>query len=84
MIADSKTKKTPIQQKAKLFEQLKDIKNKIADFDDQRAKKIATLAKRYKLIDLSNAIIEKEFKTIRDRYKKELNTAHLDVGKKNS
>lgn len=82
----AKQKKSPIEQKAKLVEQLKDIENKIAQFDEQRAGKIAGLAKRFRLVDLSDDILEKEFKSLRDKYKKEQDATqvHLDDSKKNS
>lgn len=82
----AKQKKSPIEQKTKLVEQLKEIENKIAQFDEQRANKIAGLAKRFRLVDLSDDLLEKEFKNLRDKYKKEQDAAqaHLDGSKKNS
>ncbi len=82
----TKQQKNPIEQKAKLVEQLKEIENKIAHFDEQRSNKIALLAKRLHLVDLSDDILEKEFKIIREKYKKEQSATqpHLDKVKKNS
>lgn len=82
----AKQKKNPIQQKEKLVEQLKDIEKKIADFDNQRATKIGNLAKRYRLVDLSDDILEKEFKSIRDKCKKDndLSFSSISESKKKS
>ena len=81
-----KQKKSPVEQKAKLMEQLKEAENKIANFDLQRAAKVGNLAKRYKLTDLSDDILNKEFKEIREKYKntQDAMLANLDEGKKNS
>lgn len=81
-----KKNKNPIEQKSKLIEQLKEIESKIAQFDKQRSDKIASLAKKHHLVDLSDDLLEKEFKIIRDKYKKEHDAtlSKLDGGKKNS
>ena len=62
-------KKNPLEQKAKLVAQLETIQKKIESVDEVRANKIAQLSKRFRLVDLSDGILEKEFKTIRDKYK---------------
>lgn len=82
----AKQKKSPIEQKAKLVDQLKEIEKKIADFDNQRASKIGNLAKRYRLVDLSDDILEKELKIIRDKYKdkNDSSLANMDESKKKS
>ncbi len=82
----AKQKKSPIEQKAKLVDQLKEIEKKIADFDNQRATKIGNLAKRYRLVDLSDDILEKELKAIRDKYKDKNDSSltNMDEGKKKS
>ncbi len=82
----AKQKKTPVEQKEKLVEQLREIEKKIADFDQQRAIKIGNLAKRYHLVDLSDDILEKELKAIRDKYQNENATslANTDKRKKKS
>lgn len=82
----AKQKKTPVEQKAKLIDQLKEIEKKIADFDTQRASKIGTLAKRHGLINLSDSILEKEFKSLRDKYKdnQDATLSNMDDSKKNS
>ncbi len=81
-----KKRKSPVEQKAKLVEQLKDIEKKIADFDKTRAVQVGNLAKRFRIIDLSNDVLEKEFKTIRDKYQNNKDPAqpHLDESKKKS
>ncbi len=82
----TKQKKTPVEQKAKLVDQLKEIEKKIAEFDTQRASKIGNLAKRYRLIDLSDEILENEFKGLRDKYKdnQDATLSNMDDGKKKS
>jgi hypothetical protein len=82
----TKVKIAPNAQKAKLLDQLKEIKTKLAEFDGQRAAKVGSLAKQFRLIDLSDDILEKEFKAIRDKYKDELSaqSSALDDSKKNS
>lgn len=81
-----KQKKTPVEQKAKLVVQLKEIEKKIVDFDKQRAVKVGNLAKRYRLTDLSDSLLEQEFKRLRDKYKQEQGAAlsNRDKGKKKS
>lgn len=64
----AKPKTDPVEQKAKLMAQLKTIESKIAQFDEVRASKVASLAKHYRLIDLSDAVLEKEFARLRDQY----------------
>lgn len=82
----SKAKVSPHEQKAKIMEQLKELEAKLVDFDNQRAMKVGQLAKRYQLIDLSDTILEKEFKAIKDKYAVELagQQNNLDESKKNS
>jgi len=82
----AKAKVTPIDQKTKLLEQMKELEEKIAHFDNQRAVKIATLAKRYQLVDLDDTTLETEFKTIRDKYQESQSgqLEPLDESKKNS
>ena len=82
----AKQKKSPIEQKSKLVDQLKEIEKKIADFDNQRAAKIGNLAKRYRLVDLSDDILEEELKIIRDKYKDNTDSAlaNMDESKKKS
>ncbi|PIR10215.1 MAG: hypothetical protein COV52_09660 [Gammaproteobacteria bacterium CG11_big_fil_rev_8_21_14_0_20_46_22] len=82
----AKQKKSPVDQKAKLVDQLKEIEKKIADFDKQRASKVGSLAKRYRLIDLSDDILEKEFKGLRDKYKNDQDAtlSNMDDTKKKS
>lgn len=77
--------KNPLEQKSKLIEQLKDIENKLAQFDKQRASKVSMLAKKHHLIDLSDDILETEFKAIHEKHKtKNPSLPQLDDGKKNS
>ena len=82
----AKKVKNPVEQKEKLVEQLKDIEQKIAQFDEKRAMKIASIAKRLKIVDLADNIIEAEFKAIRDKYQSQQDAtlATSDEGKKNS
>lgn len=81
-----KQKKSPAEQKAKLVSQLKAIEKKIVDFDNQRAIQIGNLAKRYRLVDLSDEILEKELKAIYDKYKRTHDPllTNMDADKKKS
>lgn len=82
----AKIKINPLEQKAKLLEQMKDLETKLAEFDKQRADKIGSLAKKFRLVDLADDILEHEFKTIREKYSlaKSPSSAHLDQTQKKS
>jgi hypothetical protein len=82
----AKTKKTPVEQKAKLFEQLKELESKINKFDSARAQIVGNIAKKHQLTDLSDEVLEKEFKSIKEKYKSIIDAtlSTLDSGKKNS
>lgn len=85
MATDRKKQKDPLEQKASLIKQLKDIETKIADFDKQRAKKVAALATQHRLVDLSDDLLEQEFKLIREKHQASLtHPQSQDDGKKNS
>lgn len=56
------------EQKEKLLLKIKKIQTKIDALENQRADKIQKLAKKFKLLDLDDAIIEKEFLLIREKY----------------
>ena len=60
---------SPFEQKKKLLEQHKSIQAKLAEFDTKRTAVVGNLARRYKLIDLADDILEQEFKALRDKYK---------------
>ncbi len=81
-----KVKKDPVDQKAKLVEQLKEIEQKIADFDEQRASKVATLAKKYRIVDINDDILNAEFKALRDKHLNTQDVARsaMDAGQKKS
>lgn len=80
-----KKQKNPLEQKASLIKQLKDIETKIADFDKQRAKKVAVLAIQHRLVDLSDDLLGQEFKSIREKYQASLTHSQPQGdGKKNS
>jgi hypothetical protein len=57
-----------VLQKEKLMAQLKDIESKLQNLDKQRAEKIAKLAKKHKITDLDDSIIEREFIELRKKY----------------
>lgn len=78
--------KTPQEQKEKLLAQLKEVENKIESFNKARAQKIATMAKKFNLVDLPNEILEKEFKAIKSKYKdsQQNRMENLDKTKKKS
>jgi len=81
-----KNKVSPINQKARLLEQIKELQGKVEGFDNQRANKVAALAKRYHLIDLDDETLDKELKAIRDKYRDNQTgqLSPMDEGKKNS
>lgn len=54
--------------KQALLEQMKKIQSKIDNIEKQRAEKINKLAKKFKLYDLDDKIIEREFSLIKDKY----------------
>ncbi len=64
-------KKSPLELKAKLLEELEAAQAKVARFDEQRANKVAALAKKYRLVDLADSVLETEFKALGQRYKAE-------------
>lgn len=72
-----------IDKKEKLLERLKDIQSKINNLENQRAEKIGKFAKKFRLFDLSDELIEKEFSFIKDKYFPSTNTMPLDSAKKN-
>ena len=76
----------PADKKAKLVSQLKDLEKKIAEFDNVRAKKVGSMAKKYKLTDLSDNIIDQEFKAIKEKYKntQTYKMENIDQNKKKS
>ena len=79
------SKKSPAEQKATLIEKLKDIKGQISNFDKQRTLKVGNLSKKFRLIDLPNSILEKEFKAIGEKYKEQLSSLSvINNVKKNS
>ena len=79
------SKKSPAEQKATLIEKLKDIKGQISNFDKQRTSKVGNLSKRFRLIDLPDSILEKEFKAISEKYKDQLRSLSvINNLKKNS
>jgi len=62
------------------------LKLKLLILINSALKKVGHLAKKYRLIDLSDDILNSEFKTIRDKYKKQPNTPaqRTHPAKKNS
>lgn len=74
-------KKTPEEQKAALINQLTLAKKRVAEFDNTRADKIGNLAKRYRLIDLTDDILIAEFKAIQAKYKDQRDTMDSGVKK---
>ncbi len=61
-------KPNPQEQKAKLLEQKKELEKKIAEFDTRRAAAVGVLAKRYQLTDLTDDILETEFKSLSEKH----------------
>ncbi len=67
-----------------LLEQIKKIQYKIDAIEKQRADKINKLAKKFKLLDLEDEIIEKEFSLISQKYSSLIEKSpQTDVIKKN-
>jgi hypothetical protein len=67
-----------------LLDQIKKIQSKIYNIEKQRAEKINKLAKKFKLLDLDDEIIEKEFSLIKEKYASVIeNSPQTDVIKKN-
>ena len=67
-----------------LLEQIKKIQYKIDAIEKQRADKINKLAKKFKLLDLEDEIIEKEFSLISQNYSSLIEKSpQTDVIKKN-
>lgn len=66
--------KSPVvtDKKQVLLDQLKRIQSKIDNIEKQRAEKITKLAKKFKLFDLDDQIIEKEFSLIKEKYQSAL------------
>lgn len=78
--------KAPVvnHKKQVLIDQIKKIQSKIDAIEHQRAEKINKLAKKFKLLDLDDEIIEKEFSLIKDKYSSTLNkSTETDPVKKN-
>lgn len=55
--------------KQALLDQLNKIQSKLDNIDKQRAEKITKLAKKFKLLDLDEKIIEHEFSLIKEKYR---------------
>lgn len=51
-----------------LVDQIKKIQLKIDAIENQRVAKVVRLAKKFKLLDLSDEILEKEFSLVKDKY----------------
>lgn len=68
MTKPTKLTKPVTDKKEMLLEQLKKIQSKIDNLDTQRADKINKLAKKHKLFDLSDSVLEKEFALIKEKY----------------
>lgn len=67
-----------------LLDQLKRIQSKIDNIEKQRAEKITKLAKKFKLFDLDDKIIEQEFSLIKEKYQATLEkNQNIDDIKKN-
>ena len=67
-----------------LLDQIKKIQSKIDAMEKLRADKINKLAKKFKLLDLDDEIIEKEFSLIKEKYASSLEKSQQeDVAKKN-
>lgn len=78
--------KNPVasDKKQVLLDQIKKIQSKIDAIEKQRADKINKLAKKFKLLDLEDEIIEKEFSLIKEKYSSVLEKSQqTDVIKKN-
>ena len=78
--------KNPIasDKKQVLLDQIKKIQSKIDAIEKQRADKINKLAKKFKLLDLEDEIIEKEFSLIKEKYSSVLEKSpQTDAIKKN-
>ncbi|HAU0369104.1 TPA: hypothetical protein JBF73_07795 [Legionella pneumophila] len=78
--------KNPVvtDKKQVLLDQIKKIQSKIDAMEQQRADKINKLAKKFKLLELDDEIIEKEFSLIRDKYSESLEQSRQDYAiKKN-
>lgn len=70
-------KLSPQEQKTKLLEEKKKLEQRIAEFDTRRAAAVGMLAKKYKLTDLSDEVLETEFKAIQVRHQHEVaSTSH--------
>lgn len=67
-----------------LLVKLSKIQSKLENIDKQRAEKITKLAKKFKLLDLDEKIIEQEFSLIKEKYLSASdNNARQDPIKKN-
>ncbi|MBA2649170.1 MAG: hypothetical protein H0U75_06130 [Legionella sp.] len=64
------TNKAPVtnDKKQVLVEQIKKIQSKIDALENQRVEKINKLAKKFKLLELDDEILEKEFSLIKEKY----------------
>lgn len=64
------TNKAPVinDKKQVLLDQIKKIQSKIDAIEKQRVEKINKLAKKFKLLDLEDEILEKEFSLIKEKY----------------
>lgn len=70
--------------KQALLDQLSKIQSRLDNLDKQRAEKITKLAKKYKLLELDETIIEAEFSLIKEKHLSVIEqNANLDPVKKN-
>ncbi|CAM4500382.1 MAG: hypothetical protein LEGION0403_FIIPPAGN_01788 [Legionella sp.] len=70
--------------KQALLDQLSKIQARLDNLDKQRAEKITKLAKKYKLLELDEQIIEAEFSLIEEKHRRLIeNNLNHDSVKKN-
>lgn len=72
-MAARKKRKSDIELKNDLLEQIEKLKQQALEIDNKRADKIGQLAKEAKITDLDDDILKKEFKTIYNKYQNQTN-----------
>lgn len=73
-----------VDKKQILMDQINKLQSKIDAIEKQRADKINKLAKKFKLLDLDDQTIEKEFSLIKEKYSSVIEKKpHTEAIKKN-
>jgi flagellar biosynthesis/type III secretory pathway M-ring protein FliF/YscJ len=73
-------RKSDVELKQDILDQIKSLQDKALDIDKKRADRVGALALKFKVTDLSDDILEQEFKAVYTKYQSNINpTQALDA-----